>query len=196
MKINKKIIDIVKRNQTKYKDKKVISDEVLKKEFFTSLKNYEFNLLTKSSYETALWIESNERYLIANKNNNFIKYDSGDIVLVDLGSNTYGGEFSYIHPAIIIKQTPEKIFIVPCSSSEPRRDENGNIYPEYELGTIKDGFKKNTVVMLYEAKYLDKNRVVSKLGKTTPKFFNNIYNKLFMQIFESIYKRIEKIDKN
>ena len=65
----------------------------------------------------------------------------------------------------LIKRNDTKIFIVPCSSGTPRKDKNGNIYLEFELGTPNDGFQRNTVVMLYEAKYIDKNRVISRLGK-------------------------------
>ena len=59
MNINKNIINLIKRNDTKFKNIKFATDEKLKKEFFTSLKNYEFNLTEQSAYEIALWIESN-----------------------------------------------------------------------------------------------------------------------------------------
>lgn len=171
-----------------------MQDEKLKKEFFTSLKNYEFKLTEQSAYEIALWIESNEKHLSASQQNNFTKYNLGEILLVDLGWNNYDREFAYIHPAIVIKETPTKIFIVPCSSGAPRKDRNGNIYPEFEVGTTADGFQRNTVVMLYEAKYIDKNRVISRLGKTSNQFFDKIYNKLFEQIFEPIHYKLKKLE--
>ncbi len=49
MDINKNIINLIKRNDTKF-----MQDEKLKKEFFTSLKNYEFKLTEQSAYEMAL----------------------------------------------------------------------------------------------------------------------------------------------
>lgn len=192
MNINKNIINLIKRNDTKYKNIKFTHDEQLQKEFFTSLKNYEFKLTEQSAYEIALWIESNEKHLSSSKQNNFTRYSLGEILLVDLGWNNYDREFAYIHPAIVIKETATKIFIVPCSSGIPRKDKDGNIYPEFEVGTSLDGFQKDTVVMLYEAKYIDKNRVISKLGKTSNQFFDKIYNKLFEQIFEPIHYKIQK----
>lgn len=42
MNINKNIINIIKRNDAKFKNIKFMLDKQLKKEFFTSLKNYEF----------------------------------------------------------------------------------------------------------------------------------------------------------
>ena len=58
------------------------------------------------------------------------------------------------------------------------------IYPEFEVGTTSDGFKKDTVVMLYEAKYIDKNRVISRLGKTSNQFFDKkrVFTKIFIGI--------------
>ena len=196
MTIDKNLIKLIKRNEAKFKNIRFMQDEQLKKEFFTSLKNYEFKLTEKTAYDIALWIDSNEKHLSASNQNNSIKYKLGEILLVDLGWNTYNREFAYIHPAIVIKETATKIFIVPCSSSSPRKDKNGNIYPEFEVGTTNDGFQKNTVVMLYEAKYIDKNRVISRLGKTSPQFFDKIYNKLFEQIFEPIHYKIKKLESN
>lgn len=196
MNIDKNIINFIKGNDSKFKNLKLMDDEKLKKEFFTSFKNYELKLSTESAYEIALWIESNEKHLSASKQNNFTKYRLGEIILVDLGWNNYDREFAYIHPAIVINETPTKIFIVPCSSGSPRKDKKGNIYPEFEIGTSKDGFEKDTVVMLYEAKYIDKNRVISRLGKTSKQFFEKIYNKLFQQLFEPIYYKILKSQNN
>lgn len=56
MNINKNIINIIKRNETKFKNINFMQDKQLKKEFFTSLKNYEFKLTEQSAYEIALWI--------------------------------------------------------------------------------------------------------------------------------------------
>ena len=194
MDINKSIINLIKRNDCKFKNIKFAQDEKLKKEFFTSLKKYEFKLTERSAYEIALWIESNEKHLSASRQNNFTKYNLGEILLVDLGWNNYDREFAYIHPAIVIKETATKIFIVPCSSRTPRKDKDGNIYPEFEVGTLMDGFKRKTVVMLYEAKYIDKNRVISRLGKTSNPFFDKIYNKLFEQLFEPIHYKMQKLE--
>ena len=54
MNINKNIINLIKRNDSKFKNIKFMNDEILKKEFFTSLKNYEFKLTQQSAYEIAL----------------------------------------------------------------------------------------------------------------------------------------------
>ena len=78
------------------------------------------------------WL-ANEKHLSASQQNNFTKYNLGEILLVDLGWNNYDRKFAYIHPAVVIKETATKIFIVPCSSGTPRKDKNNNIYPDQDL---------------------------------------------------------------
>ncbi len=194
MKIDRNIIKLIRRNPDKFKRIKLKQDEKLQKEFFTSLKNYEFKLTKESAYDIALWIDSNEKQLTSINQNNLTTYKIGDILFVDLGWDNYDREFAYMHPAIVIKETTTKIFIVPCTSSKPRKDKNGNIYPEFEIATTSDGFQKDTTVMLYEARYIDKNRVVSKIGKVSNDFFNKIYIKLFEQLFEPISYKLKKLE--
>lgn len=67
MDINKSIIKNIKRNDGKYKAEKLVSNTYLQKEFYTSYKNYEKDLEKRSSYEIALWIDSNEKHLAALK---------------------------------------------------------------------------------------------------------------------------------
>ena len=142
MEINKNIINLIKRNDTKFKNINFNQNERLKKGILYILKKLRFELAEKSAYEIALWIESNEKHLSTSKQINYTKYNSGEILLVDLGSNNYEGGISYIHPAIVMKETSTKIFIVPCSSGEPRRNSYGIVYPEYEVGNIMMAFRK------------------------------------------------------
>jgi len=99
MEINNDVISEIKSDDKKYKNFKFTDEEKLKKEIFTSLKNYEINLTQQTAYEIALWVESNEKHLSALNKNNFTKYKLGEILLVDLGWNTYDREFAYVHPA-------------------------------------------------------------------------------------------------
>ena len=44
MEINKNMLNFIKRNSDKFKKKNLMEDPHLQKEFFTSFKNYEFQL--------------------------------------------------------------------------------------------------------------------------------------------------------
>lgn len=81
MDINNALIKNIKRNDQKYKKEKLLSNEKLQKEFYTSYKKYEKSLEVRDSYEVALWIESNEKHLTAIKQHNTSKYKlRGDII--------------------------------------------------------------------------------------------------------------------
>lgn len=191
MKIDTKLISNIKDN-SKYKNESMSDNNPLEKEFYTSLKNFEKDIVSKSSYEAALWIESNEKYLSSIGKHNIIKYKPGDIVSVDLGCNNYYSEFSYIHPAVIIKDSFNKVFIVPCTS-QIYKDNNRFYHSKALIGKQCDGFIKNSMLLLNEAKFIDKNRIISKLGCVTHDFYNKLYNKLFTELFESKNYELEII---
>ena len=190
-------IDLIQTSSLKTKpDSKknlVDTNDLLSKEILASLQNTFENLKSNSIYEGCLWLESNEN-LLSNKNKDHTKkYNPKSIVLVDLGMDTFGHEFSYEHPCVVLYNTYNKVFVVPCTSQAPRRDKSGKIYPEQLLGTTSNGFKKQTTILLTEAKFIDKSRIKSELGYIDNTLFNKIYNSVFELLFESKKYQINKL---
>lgn len=138
-------------------------------------------------YQLALWVKSNELYLEKRIKQISTRYDPRDIILVDLGYNV-NGELSYEHPCVIIKSNYDKVFVVPCSSSKLKRIYNksdGKMYPEYLKGTSVDGFTYSTALLIDNAKWISKSRIIKKYQRRiTPDFFNILYNKVFGYVFE------------
>ena len=143
-------------------------------------------VVVENAVETAEWLE---------KHPETWQFPITVVVQTTQTKNNYDREFAYIHPAVIVKNTFDRVFIVPCTSRNPRVDKDGKVFPEYMTAKIKDGFEKKSVLMLNEAKFVDKNRVVSKIGKVTKEFYDKLYNELFRQLFESKYYEIEKLNK-
>lgn len=88
----------------------------------------------------------------------------------------------------------KKVFVVPCTSQPARRDNQGNVYPEYiegKGGSDGDGFSINTTVLLNEARY--KTRITDKLGTVTDPFYKLIYDSLFLRLFESKSYSLKKV---
>lgn len=162
------------------------SNNFVSKEMLASLQNTFDNMRNKSSiYESCLWIESNQN-LLANKNRiNTRSYPMKSIVLADLGTDTFGYEFCFEHPCIVLYNEYKKVFVVPCTSQPARRDRNGNLYPGQLEGDVSDGFAKRTTILLNEAKFIDKTRIKRSFGKVENELFNEIYDKVFELIFES-----------
>jgi mRNA-degrading endonuclease toxin of MazEF toxin-antitoxin module len=147
-------------------------------------------------YELALWIKSNEFYIKRKGTFHSNQYYSRDIIWVDLGSNI-GNELSYEHPCIVIKNDYEKVFVVPCSSSKLKNiyNKKGDLFPEYMLGDVTDGFTSQTTIILNNAKWISKSRILKKHNKQMSKvLFDKMYEKVFGMIFESRQYTITKLN--
>lgn len=149
-------------------------------------------------YELALWIKSKTNYIERKNSKNTTNYSPRNILYIDLGHNI-GSELSYEHVCIVIKAEYDKLFVVPCSSSRVNRAINpktNNLFPEYILGETTDGFSKKTVLLINEAKWLSKNRVISNTGKSISKtLFKTIYDETFNYIFKPKQRQIEVLEK-
>jgi len=151
-----------------------------------------------TKFELLLWIESNEIYIKRKKTYFINKYSLRDIILVDLGQNV-GNELSYEHFAIVLKNSHDKLFVVPCSSSKIKKAYNpktGNLYDEYLVGDIADGFSKKTVIMTRDAKWISKSRVLNNTGIISKLLFDQLYEKIFLDLFEPRNYLLKTIKQN
>lgn len=155
----------------------------------SNLSNFIINSL--SQYELAKYIKSNENYIKIKDKRVSFHYKPKDMVYADLGSNVTG-EYSYERLCVVIKSGNEKIFIVPCSTSKNAHDKQGNLYPDYLIGKTADGFPQDSVILLKDARWISKARVLKKSpNKIAPEVFSDIYNKLFAGIFTNKYDELE-----
>lgn len=97
-------------------------------------------------------------------------------------------KYSYPHPSIVLESTYEKIFVVPCSTGKLKNayDCNGKLYPEYLEGKKSEGFLQKTILILNDAKWISKSRVIRAFGrKVTPIFFQSLKDSTFALSFKS-----------
>ena len=193
--IDKNIIKTILRNSNTKNEKCTKHHSLILQLIYTLTYFYNFTEQNTKAYELALWIRSKVNQINNKGKINTTYYKPKQILYVDLGNNTYGFEFSYYHPCVVIYNEYNKIFIVPCSSKKGRRDKNGNLYPEYLEGNKQDGFSKKTTLRLNEAKFIDKTRVLDTLGSVKDSFYDKLYNKLFQLLFESKNYSLEKIQR-
>lgn len=169
------------------------NDSILKEILSSIYNSFDFIKNKCTIHESCLWIESKAN-LLSNKGQvNSTTYYKKDILLVDLGADTYGHEFSYEHPCVVLQNEYKRVFVVPCTSQPARKNIHGKIYPEYLEGHVSDGFAKTTTILLKEAKFIDKTRVKSFLGKVSDPLYNQIYTKVFEFLFESKSYQIKRL---
>lgn len=141
-----------------------------------------------NSYELALWITSMSHYVKKRGKSETRPYKEGQILNVDLGNNNYGHEFSFFHPCVVLLDKSSKLFVVPCTSQI-----KGDAH-KYLIGDKIDGFYKPTRLLIDEARFIDKTRVISSLGKVTNSFLKKVRNELFCFLFRGKSHYIEKLE--
>jgi len=98
-------------------------------------------------------------------------YSRGEILMADLGAMNYGYEFSYPHPCVVVYETVDMLFVVPGSSKRFGRNHRGII----DATRANDGFDKDTGLLLYNMRWIHKNRVKHTTGRqTSPRVLQDI----------------------
>lgn len=118
----------------------------------------------------------------------------GDILMVDLGL-CYAPELSYGHPALVLEEWKNLMFVVPATSSSsklaqayhPADNPSGKWY--YRKVGVSDGFAHDCVLIINNAKIISKSAILSPMGKLTcnlqdeTQLFREVKNTLLEHLF-------------
>lgn len=129
------------------------------------------------SYQTGLFIKSIDDWLDRKDNNspldkNINEISIGDIYMIDW-CISYSPELSYEHPGIIMEVMDDFVFVLPVSGQRQyieigyHPDTNIDGDKNYRIVNNKDGFKKECVVHINQAKTISKTRILYKMGSLT-----------------------------
>lgn len=144
----------------------------------------EFNL-----YEMAHWINFSDRWILNRTSTNQKSYKRGEILFVDLGANNFRFEPSFTHPCIVLINRKTSLLVVPCSSKK-----HGRNYPNIIDAKAKvDGFAKDTGIQIEEFRWINKNRVISKMGRVSSNVLNKV-DEYMLNITPSYKKVLRKIE--
>lgn len=158
-----------------------------------TFKNTIWNIIDKvgefSIYEMSHWNNNIDRWLRNRSYENMKPYKRGSIVLVDLGASNFKYEPSFSHPCIVLDERQRSILVAPCSTKK-----FGKGYREIiDANAGIDGFAQNTGVQVEELRWINKNRVISKLGKTSSRILNEIDFRILKSI-PSYRKELSKFN--
>lgn len=142
-----------------------------------SLTNMTDLLRDFSEYEMAHFINNNERWIQNRATITSTNYERGDILMVDLGAHNFRNEPSFPHPCVVVKATEFSILVAPCSSKK-----YGKGYHEIIDATPADGFIINTGIQSMSYRWVNKNRVINKMGKTGNRILNALDKKMLQHI--------------
>lgn len=193
MLLNRNRIKLAKEKNNAKKVLTKTEDDLLRELLIMGNNEYNYIKDNYSIYETCLLLESKQNSIGNKRGRLTSKYNPKEIIMVDLGVNEYGHEFSYEHPCIVIKNELTKVFVIPCTSQPAKKDKNGQIYKEYIEGFVSDGFKKDTTILISEAKFIDKTRIKSRLGVLDKKKFLEVEERLFSILLPYKSYALEKV---
>lgn len=172
------------------------SNKILIKQLTYDINNI-FKTLNNSTWnETAQCIRANDHLHNKKGKKNTTTYGIKSIVNIELGIK--GNELSFRHPCLIMFDKGNRLFVVPCTSGQAPKNEKNEILWGHKEVNIEDGFAHLSTLLLNEACFVDKTRVISKLGKANDTCYKQIYEDLFELLFETKSyntKRLEKIIK-
>ena len=195
----KRVLTAVQSDPSAKAKKAAEYPELVLETHFALSRFFDYALTKASAYNVALWVWSWNNYVSLKGQSQYAICKPGQIVDVDFGGMSYGDEFIFRHPGIVICECNNKVFLVPCSSSPKQgRDKAGNLLSEAILIPGGSGleFAKDTVVLTYNARFIDKTRIVYNTKRSvTPSKFEEIKNILFAHMFSDKNTLISEAEK-
>lgn len=174
--INRASIDTIAKSVDSKKDlgetNKVVFDT-----FKLTLLNLEEVVKKYYVYDMAHWINNIDRWIKNLTSINKTQYTRGSIVILDLGSQNFRYEPSYAHPCVVIFDRQYTILVAPSSSKK-----FGKGFPEIIDAGQKDGFSSNTGVQIESFRWVNKNRVISVVGKVNNDLLNEMDRRMLFLI--------------
>ena len=147
-----------------------------------------------SASEMAMITNSLNRWQERKTQLNHQQVSVGDILMIDLGLH-YAPELSYGHPALVLEEWKNLMFVVPATSSSsklaqayhPTDNPSGKWY--YRKVSVSDGFAHDCVLIINNAKIISKSAILSPMGKLTcdlqdeTQLFREVKNTLLEHLF-------------
>jgi len=157
--------------------------------FLDYQRNYEEYIRTAKSYYSASSLLSDNNWLMNREKTLYdVKITSGMLLAVDFGKS-YGGECGYIHTALCLDITGNKVFVVPMttvvsvvnSAYHPIDNPSGN--RSLWLGRIEDGFTEKSALNLRDAKYVSIGRIIGDFSCVD----DNITSEIKMCVMKALF---------
>lgn len=152
------------------------------------------NKFTES--EMAMIIASLNRWLLKKQFSCTNTYGVGKIVQMEWGTN-FSPELSYKHPAVIIEEWKNTVFVIPSTSTSskvacafhPIDNPSGKWY--YRKVGVAEGFAHDCALILNNAKIMSKARILSVSGCITGNISDekNVFREVRKTMLKHFFKK-------
>lgn len=158
-------------------DGKTMFDEpVLFIDLFEAQNKLVDNFQNKSLESNIRWLLGFENYINDKRQSEcsrprFRNYSKGTIVFVDFFGN-FGNEFTYDHPAVVLKENRGLLVVAPLTSNQSIYNDSEKYHIKLESGKAEFGNRKiNSTILLEQLRTISKNRIIK--GSTFGRISNN-----------------------
>lgn len=152
----------------------------------------------------ANWIRNNRRTQFLDDKGNEINVKIGTVYYLDFG-NTFSDELAYFHHGLCVGKKDGKILIIPMTSGtkyfpnsyHPINNPIAN--KKYRQALISEGFEKNCILKLNDAKFISPGRLDKETVSINTDIIRQVQEQLFSIQFSELYQEFhnygKKIDK-
>ena|SRR3989338_11080023 len=94
-----------------------------------------------------------------------MKFRPGDVVLVNLGTNTEGHEQSGVRPGVFVSQEGGVSILIPLSSNAARLQFKGTVRI---MPSMSNKLAKSSVALVFQLRAVDSRRLLHRIGSSSP----------------------------
>lgn len=141
------------------------------------------------------WIKRNHFSKYMPAKGTLCKVNFGQVCTVDYGK-TYKGEIGYIHPGLCIGKKNDKYLIIPMTTGATWRKKcyhpvhNPNMTKETRQSCMSEGFSKDGVLLISDAKFVSGGRILELHDIITANALLEIQEQLMEVMFPVVYTNL------
>lgn len=172
------------------------------------MENYIKGIKNLSAYDAASLILSDSNWMRHNRRSDFlddkgkkIVINPGTIYYIDFG-NTFSDELAYFHHGLCIGKKDGKILIIPMTSGNKYFSNsyhpvnNPAASKKYRQALVSEGFGKDCVLKLNDAKFISPGRIDKETGLIHEDILRQIQEQLCSIQFPKVYQELCNLRKN
>lgn len=173
------------------------------------MENYIKGIKNLSAFDASSIILSDANWIRNNRNKDFLD-DTGKKITIKIGTvyyidygNTFYNELAYFHHGLCVGKKDGKVLVIPMTSGaryfsscfHPINNPTAN--KKYRQALITEGFRKDCVLKLNDAKFISPGRIDKETVSINVDILKQIQEQLFSIQFPELYQKFKNtINKN
>ena len=185
-----------KNKQARKTSAVILAAVQLSENFIKGIKNLSAYDASSIITSEAIWIQKSSNKEFKDLHGKRKTIQVGTVYYIDYGKTFYG-ELAYFHYGLCIGKREDKVFIVPMTSGNnyfstcyhPVNNPYAN--KKYRQALVKEGFTKDCVLKIDDAKFISAGRIEKESVTIHPDVLSEIQKQVFQVIFPQLYQEYD-----